>query len=190
MCRLSRNSGSLKRLGPWEPIQDCNRVTLLLRFTVIRTEMQTDQFTLGCWQRYLRPSFFWDVMRRILVFTDVLGQPIFPIFLDCFTLGMGPKGCPEKSNYKFTPRKVPKETWPHFRHFRHGGNEILHFKWTFTRNLAQLDDPGLLPNFVANSLCSIDIKALICNKDKLLDVLFYSRAQFCSYVALNILIWW
>jgi hypothetical protein len=49
-------------------------------------------------------TLFWDILQlRLVVFPNVLGQPIYPMlkvsqfFSDCLTLKVGPINCPETS---------------------------------------------------------------------------------------------
>ena len=72
------------------------------------------------WEMFFRYAFFWDItQRRVVIFTDVSGQPIGPIFKDqeiqeekkdFLTLEDG-NDCPETSvkNYHSTLRNIPEE---------------------------------------------------------------------------------
>ena len=58
---------------------------------------------------YMRSSPFWDVTRRRLVVTDVMGHLVGPFF--CGQVNMGTKVCPGTSlpKYQFTLHNIPKE---------------------------------------------------------------------------------
>jgi hypothetical protein len=68
----------------------------------------------------IRTAFLWVVTQRVVVITDVSGQPISPIFKGILTLEdgtdnplkMGETYCPETSvrNYHYSLRDNPQES--------------------------------------------------------------------------------
>ena len=59
----------------------------------------------------MRSALFWDITRRRMLFTDVSGQRIGPIFTGKKSEKMKPIRCPETSvnSYHTTPRNIPEE---------------------------------------------------------------------------------
>ena len=93
---------------------------------------------------YLRSSLFWNVTQHRLVFTDVSGQPIGPIFKGqairtAWLLNMGPTGCPETSvtNYQSTLSNIPEERRSHLHSHASLKSRMLYILWEVPRL-----DPG------------------------------------------------